>query len=430
MLRVPGAMVGSNTFPPPVIANRDRGLDALRGGGAFLVVVLHAAIPYLQHPLQGLAWPARSSTSSSLADGLFWWIESFIMPLFFCLSGYGCWQSLKNRSAVEFMRSRLKRLGRPFLAGCVIILPIEMYLWIGGWVLSGELPAVKLRSLKLTGDYAQLWGFSHLWYLQYLLLMSLPLALWKIQPWISSPERSSEAAAVLSISRKNPGTLRAILCGLAFLGIVSLTLTWRPDVVTGFQHGFLPDPAKFAYSAEFFLLGITLAALGQPRFLDHPAVLGFSLLTAIAALIAVYQLTHAPQMLNSANETWTSPHRWLSGGLLASTAFFWTLTCWVMATKLPPLSPLVFRLAKASFWIYLVHHPLIVALEIGAVRTSLPATIQFVIVAGIGFALSWWSYHAWIEGSLADRLLHGQSLRRSPDQFTSSGNRERTAQAA
>ncbi len=101
-----------------------------------------------------------------------------------------------------------------------------------------------------------------------------------------------------------------------------------------------------------------------------------------------------------------------------------------MATKLPPLSPLVFRLAKASFWIYLVHHPLIVALEIGAVRTSLPATIQFVIVAGIGFALSWWSYHAWIEGSLADRLLHGQSLRRSPDQFTSSVNREHTAQAA
>ena len=63
--------------PPKRLA----GLDRVRALAALGVVLLHACVPYLRHPMPGLTWPIRDTTSATV-DWLFWSIEVFIMPVF------------------------------------------------------------------------------------------------------------------------------------------------------------------------------------------------------------------------------------------------------------------------------------------------------------------------------------------------------------
>lgn len=406
MSRIHRAMVGTNPVAETQRTVRSPGLDALRAGGALLVVLLHAAIPYLHEPMPGLAWPARSFESSALADATFWWVESFVMPLFFCLSGYGCWLSLGHRGPLPFLHARWKRLGAPLIgAGCVI-LPIELYLWIGGWVLSGELAAVKLRSLKLTGYYAQAWGLSHLWYLQYLLIISVGLGLLSAaKSFFRKPSKST----FFDTQQRSLTALQSLGAGGVLFTAVVATLTWRPEVVLEFQHGFIPDTAKLAYSAEFFLVGVLIARMGNHGFPKRTDIAALLFVLAMICSIGTQAVLHRTETLPSIAEPNLFQQRLFQGILLALTATCWTLACWSGALLVTRLPNTISRLAAASFWIYLVHHPVVAALEILFVRTNLPETWQFLLVGSLTLAVSWWSYHALVEGTFVDRFLNGQS---------------------
>ena len=209
------------------------GLDAVRAFAALGVILLHSCVPYLQHPMPGLAWPIRDSSSSTV-DVVFWSIELFIMPLFLVVAGFFAWRTLQSRDEVALIKSRAKRLLRPLLFGILVILPMDLYAWVLGWVTEGIVAPVKLKSLKFAGSVDQnLWGLSHLWFLQYLFLYVLA---------VGAFARLRKRFNSLSLSL-NPGTL--VASGL-LIGTVTLYL--HPEVVWGFQHAFLPFSSKWAVS--------------------------------------------------------------------------------------------------------------------------------------------------------------------------------------
>ncbi len=146
------------------------GFDAIRALAALGVLLLHACVPYLQHPMRGLAWPVRDSSSAAV-DVLFWGIELFIMPVFLVMAGILAWRSLHRHGPGKLVKTRARRLLIPLAFGMLVILPLDLYAWVLGWVGEGLVPAVKLKSLKFdNGIDRDLWGLSHLWFLQYLFL--------------------------------------------------------------------------------------------------------------------------------------------------------------------------------------------------------------------------------------------------------------------
>ena len=364
------------------------GFDAVRAAAAFGVVLLHCCVPYMQPPVPGLAWSVRD-TPHWLAEQCFWTIELFIMPLFLVLAGFLAWQTLQRSGADRLIRTRARRLLVPLLFGIVVILPLDLYAWLLGWVAEGLIAPQKLRSLKFNdGIDRDLWGLSHLWFLQYLFLYVLALA-GGVWAWNRNP----------LTQHRVPRT--TVLASLLLL-VACLTLYFYPEVVWGFQHSFFPVPSKWIYSGSFFALGALLAA--RDAHLDwlkaHAGRLAApSVVFAVAALaLGSWHLQGGSNELASVTLAVTT----------CLSAVMITLTLIGVTVKHVQAIPLsVSYLAAASFWIYMIHHPIL-----GLIHTDLkwmlPATNPLVKVA-LSFvatsALSIATYELWVRQSALGRLL-------------------------
>ena len=358
------------------------GIDFVRGLAALGVILLHAGVPYLQNPMPGLAWPVQDG-KSSFVDAVFWGNEIFIMPVFLILAGMLAWRTVHRKGQRALISSRARRLLIPFAFGLVVILPADLYVWLAGWVTEGIIAPVKLKSLKFeNGIDKELWGTSHLWFLMYLFLFVAALGIgyrfFKGQRWST---RWTAAAILLA-------------------GITSLV--FAPEVVWGFQHAFLPVPSKFIYSMTFFMGGALIAAK-DPGFHRLNSVSSRLILPAIALLAFTIALG-----------------RWsLSGGSsdLANTtlAAMTTISAWAVSLGLiglaiqhiTHLNKATAYLAAASFWVYLVHHPILGLIHVDlkllmpSVAPGLKMCIAFVLCSFVSLL----TYEAFVRKTRLGRWL-------------------------
>ena len=391
---------------------RHAGLDWIRALGAVAVIVLHAGIAYLTVPMPGLVWPAQHPVPSPAVNAVFWGIEACVMPLFLMLSGYVSWRSLRHRGRQEFVRQRVQRILFPLLAFGAIILPIELYLWMLGWVGNGELSWRDFRDLRLGARKEHLWGLSHLWYLEYVFLYSLLLAAAvRIQEW---QRNRSEARATVPLSLPGgPWTLVAVL------GALWLVLAWQPAVILGFQHGFLPFPSKFLYCGLFFAWGV--AEANRP-FGRNSAVWRQPALWLGSALVLF------PAYLQLVGGQLSDQPLWLRTTLLLGLCSSLTFGCWSLCERLQAAPPPAVRyLAAASFWIYLVHHPLVPLFQIRLSTTGWSAPLQFAVSALGTLVLSLASYEVFVRTTVIGRFLSGRGV---PEPATSPSPAQRAIRRA
>jgi len=130
------------------------------------------------------AWILKNAEHSLVADVFSGWLAFWGMPLFFLLSGSGSWYALRSISSGQYLLERAKRLLVPFYTvGVFLLLPISAYFWaihhlgypgtstfwemlihyFGHWEFTLESPH-GLMPVPFHG---------HLWFLQYLFLISL-----------------------------------------------------------------------------------------------------------------------------------------------------------------------------------------------------------------------------------------------------------------
>lgn len=409
------------TFPSRLQSDeRSLGPDAVRAIGAVLVVFLHACVPYLVHPMPGLVWPVEDA-SSGVCDALFWSIEIFVMPLFLLISGLYSYRALKASQSGAFMRSRTRRLLRPLLFGMIVILPIDLYIWMLGLVAEGVMPLTKLRSLKVPSPYGdELWGLSHLWYLLYVFLYAAVMAM------------VVQAVGGRVPMRWRPLLRRASVLSIVLIGIV--TLVFAPQVVYGFQHSFFPVLSKWIYSGAFFAGGVAIAIFDpRLRMLDRLAGRNFALgvvATTVAVILGCWSLRADQAALEAANTSW-----WVATSLASITV----VAAWCMAlgtiglanrsaaalARRERLSQTIRYVAGASFWIYLVHHPVVglVQIDLKWLMPTMSPLVKSSLVTTITIAWALASYEwlirtraagRWIGLTQADR--HGSRAATAIDQ--------------
>lgn len=391
------------TAAPAVAPQHFPGLTTLRAAGILMVVALHSAVAYVVHPMPGLAWPTHDPRPSMAVNVTFWTIEAFIMPLFFLLSGFLAGVSLDRYGSQLFFRQKLERLFRPLCWGVLIILPLELYIWSTGWLIDGLITLRKFRSLKMPPSLGRdLWGLSHLWYLQYLLLLCLGLAwlrLRKERRWARAESTGNSdslatrpavsfatvAGTARSFSNSRWMTLAApVLLTLA----VAVVLGFEPRIMAGFQHGFFPHKLKFAHSALFFASGVWLWTHPVQRERLHRMA---PLMLACAALLYGPMLGLLEQSLTSQPPNLTD--RVLSGSCWAAFAVLAAggLFCWcVQSQSAPPAS--LQRVAQASFWTYLVHHPVAGLLHVLMMQWNGPGAAKFAITVTMNLLICLGTY--------------------------------------
>jgi peptidoglycan/LPS O-acetylase OafA/YrhL len=382
-------------------ATRYDGLDWLRAAAALAVVA------------PGLAWPVHDPQPSAIVDALTWWIDAWIMPLFFIISGFLAAQLYARLGPTEFLKHRARRLLAPLVFACVVILPLDLYVWLLGWVIEDRIPLKKLRSLKLGDAGSELWGTAHLWYLEYLVIFCIGAwaVHWGRQRFANRRARHSFAAQ--QATTPDTGSQRFPLSAFRFplstlAACSALALWWDPQLVIGFRHAWHPLPANVLYYAPCFAAGWWMQARDTPaagtaRWLIAGAKASPVLLATILPLVHAYATSG------------------MGGPLRVVLAAAFTASGWLMAIGLcqmmlpcavPPRS--VRYLAQASFWMYLFHHPAVGLAQVALHGSGLNAEAKFLLVWVSATGLSLLTYEACVRRTWIGALLNGRRATRSP----------------
>lgn len=149
-------------------------LDAVRSFALLLGVAFHAALSFM--PIF-IGWAVMDISTSNGVPNLVLLSHSFRMPLFFLIAGYFSQISLQKKGIKAFVQSRLMRVALPLLLAWFVLRP----LLVSGWVMGSESMRGDVDIINgLSAGFASLGALphgllvgTHLWFLYYLLLISM-----------------------------------------------------------------------------------------------------------------------------------------------------------------------------------------------------------------------------------------------------------------
>ena len=361
-------------------SGRRHHLDAIRVSAILLLIPYHAA-RYLQ----------KGDADPRIVDAVVWFVHTWHMPLFFAISGFLAASALRRSTAAKQVWGRVRRLGVPLVIGMLTVVPLANFFVIEAaamWPRKGSLPP------KREMDLANIFSFAprHLWFIAYLLLTSL-LA---IGIWLAI-QRTPKIGA--SINRGFGQLMRSRWSVPVLASISAAILFTKSGWVAGgsASNSLIPVPTLFAYYGLFFVFGWLLS--GQEE-LEERLKGGAWLRLGVAVLIAVpaFYLFYDSGAFTGGVGT-PGVVEEISAlrlyGLFAVGAVCWLTLfgIWgVLARYVRKESRVLRYVSDASFWIYLVHIPFLVALQSTLSTTDLPIPARWGLAVTGTFALALGTY--------------------------------------
>lgn len=370
-------------MPEPSPSPRLPALDVVRAAAMLLGVVLHACAPYMHVPLRGLIMPVQEYAASRLPDTLFWVLHSFRVPMFFVVAGFFARDVLSRRTPDEFLTRRWKRLGIPLLVAYPTLTIAMHPVWLWGWVDRGWASWGHLFSFKYGPELERaVWGFNHLWFLEYLLLYCVIVWLFaklvrrpktEAKPVAASIDRAGSRVQVVRTSdisfgeqsvafvpptEPPPRAWRLIPISMIAIALGAWTFSSDASWYLDFQNSYLPHALPFAFYAIFFVLGLVLRRQWlRPLALAAPILL----------LVAVMCL--APMLSLISTSVWMTDHGPRQGRLLDSASdrlllgFLVSVIAVLGSLGVVGVSTLLFRkatrmssfLVDSAYWVFLTH---------------------------------------------------------------------------
>jgi glucan biosynthesis protein C len=380
---------------------RRHDLDALRIFACYLLFLFHVGMVFNPAPF----FHVRNDDTSLAFLIVCGFISLWHMPLFFLLAGWSAAASLAGRGAGAFLRERWHKLALPLIAGCVLLAPGIKYLELQsgqdlnhrGLFVSAELQE-SLRSVIpvelplaapfdesfvefLPTFFTQLdrFSWSHLWFLAYLLSLTLVL----LPAFARLAKRPSPFAM--------PSRLQVYL-PIVPLALVQLTLRERfPG-----PYNLYNDWASMSFYATFLIAGFLMAV--EPRFEfrlreEWKRAFGIGLAATgvlLAAVVGVFN--------------------WTPAVLVGTAVAGW---CFVVALlgfaheRVTTSSPRMRYLAESAFPIFLLHQPAIVFLGYPIVQLPLGIAAKFVLLLTSSVVVTLAVYHFAVRPFQLPRTLTG-----------------------
>jgi len=243
-------------------------LDNIRYLMVLLVVVLHSACGYSYNT----TWWSVNDENSIFFNYVLGILGIFLMPTLFFIAGYFALPSLQQKGRWLFIRSKLKRLGIPWLLGVVLMAPIINYIHL----YSRDYPtnllsswSVFLNNLKgalsfHTGFITSQLQFNHdyFWFISLLLFFFIVFAIFHDgkNRWFPGDNSSPEP--------KVP-RMKSILVVLFLVSVLTALITF---CIYGIFHGTPNrDPwiifgSLIQFQASRIVLYITCFSLGIYAF--------------------------------------------------------------------------------------------------------------------------------------------------------------------
>jgi glucan biosynthesis protein C len=378
------------------------GLDALRGTMMMLGIVIHGAMYYLSGPLGRVRYPTDPSTSY-VFDLAAHFIHSFRMPLFFMLSGFFASLLVERRGLSGALINRTKRILAPLLISMVTVLPAAL-LFMMAFLTSARfntqqlLPSAEqldilLKEMAAVGVPNEPM-LLHLWFLAYLLYfyLAIPLCITLIR-W----SRSFQAEVERWLATP------AMILGFAACTAATLWPHGGGVVIEGVGY-LIPEARVLSYYGIFFVLGYLLHHNRRilETFKNSPVWCGPAVLFLFPASLYAARLDLAAP----------EPSLLLHGAaVLLHALCTWALIYGITGLFLRYLdraSPWVLYTSQSSYWVYLLHMPVISFAAWWILPFDLHAFIKFPLIVAFTVLVCFTSYHYLVQRTWISVLLNGR----------------------
>jgi peptidoglycan/LPS O-acetylase OafA/YrhL len=364
-------------------------MDNLRALAMLAGVIFHAALAH--SPLMHRFWPTADAGGSTAVDVVAWFLHAFRMPLFFVVAGFFAALLVARRGMAGLFQNRCARVLLPLLLFLPIILTSMHWLTMNAAASTAH-PSPALADIRAyVGAHGALpfvptW--AHLWFLFYQMLFTVLV-------WVASTLELGRIGD--RIAALHPVVLSVAAPLLLAPALAYVSTPWpAPEFI-------IPSFWALAFFGIYFALGYhvfhRVALLDRLRSFSPVLLIG-----AIAAYAALFWSTDGfavgrPETL-----------RHFVHALLQACAGFWmTIWCLIAAKRwLAGSSPAMRWLADASYWVYLVHLPLLFAIQYTMLDLPMHWGIKLVISCSSTLMLSFVSYQLLVRHTAIGRLLNGK----------------------
>lgn len=387
-------------------ATRYHALDGVRAFAMLLGVFLHASVPYIR---VGFPWAVVDSSRSVSLTLVIYVIHAFRMPAFFLIAGFFARLVFQRAGLGTFLRHRTQRILLPLVVGWIVLHPLMRALWV--WSGVRAMPDASSRDLitALSTVFAPEFllrglGLIHLWFLYYLLLLYAAfLAARAVFVRCDSRRR---------IRRDLDGYFVRLAASVAAPFLLAVPTTWVLMMMKGWGVDFVtrslvPNPAHILFYGLFFAFGWMLhrnpSAIGALR--DRwPVYLG----VAAVLLVPLGWQLYLIHTLHYAAGPWFRLTYFLLYGTLAWSLVLALLGAFQRFFDQP--SAWWRYLADASYWIYLVHLPVVVCFSVLLREAPWPWFVKLPLVLLASVPILVGSYHLIVRGTWIGVVLNGRRL--------------------
>jgi len=343
------------------------GLDAARASMMLLGVLLHGLLfaePYLDN---------HSVAEDLVLDGVYFTFHAFRLPAFFVLAGYFACVLIDKRGLNGFMRNRGLRLGLVLLIFTPLMVTATLF------------AADKLKSISDVEGVLRR-GFMHLWFVYFLLIFS---ALLYLISFVRTSPRFTEFQARVGIWITNPWVvLIAPLVLLIAPGFLDEDSSIRTST------SFVPDLPLLGFYGIFFFSGTLLFRAGRT---------GLDVLSKRAYLLCFIGLT-AAQLAYGWGWTLTPGPLREFASMVAS--FYLALGIIGLFHRLISTTGPVWKyLSRTSYWVYLVHPPILWASLRLLKPLDLPVSTTIAIALVGVVALSFATFELFVRRTALSKIV-------------------------
>ena len=365
---------------------RFHGLDAVRGIAMLLGIVIHASLPYIEGLPKGL-WPSDKNTSNIIAI-IFEFIHIWRMPIFFIISGFFANLVITRKSLIIWWKNRFLRLVLP----AMIFFPIMSLTipWIFKYGYTGNINFFFSNE----GQPHHLWFLYHLFIfvLFSIFIKFFGLIIYKFFKQIN-------LIVVVDIFNTVKSFLGRHIFDSRFPVLMILVFLIF-NLYTGAE--LISNPLA---SGLYFLFGYRLYK-NNLLFDFIKSNWKYYLIGGLTVTIIFFILN--TQVSNFAKED----VRWIPWVILKiSSAVLLSFSFIGLAEqKFSNLNPIVRFISDSSYWVYLIHLPLVAFITFFMLKITIFAELKFLIAIILTSAICLVTYKYFVRSTIIGILLNGKKL--------------------
>jgi len=386
--------------------DRLHALDAVRGFALILGVFFHACVSFIPGEQ---AWMIMDTQRADAAGIAFFTLHMFRMTTFFLIAGFFARLIYQRRGAFGFARDRALRIALPLVIFWPIVfaLIVAAVIWAAYVMHGAQMPEPPQAS-----NAPLAFPLTHLWFL-YVLLIFYVIAI-AVRGLVALIDRGGALRrgvdVIVRLVARTP--LAPLVLGAPLFTAFALNPGWL--MWTGIPT---PDASLIPNAIAFTAYGFAFA-FGWLLHRQIPLLLAWKSFWPLH-LIAAITFTAGAMFISAPSAgDWYKPVFDPAQTQQQALAFAacYALASWCWTLGFVGLALQVFAghsawrryVADASYWIYIMHLPLVIALQTAVSQAPIFWLAKYLFVVAATLAILLVTYHLFVRRTFIGALLNGK----------------------